>query len=103
MAKKVETAKKSKKVESAVVKEIPIFYDKDEQLRTLKTAHFPKSRAGRMAYCDFQIEKWKVKRIIIETRTDPLAKKRKKREKLLAVLKKLEEELVSEEKANTEN
>jgi len=85
--------KKKNRPAASEVTVIPAFYDKDKQLKTLKQGNFPHSRAGKMAYCDYQIEKWKVKRVIIETRTDPLSKKRKKREKLVEQLKKLEEEL----------
>ena len=94
MAKEKKKAKKSSKPE---VKEIPEFFDGEGQLKTLRTANFPKSKAGRMAYCDYQVEKWKIKKIAVEKKMDPLAKKKKKREKLQEQLKKLDEELLAEE------
>ena len=69
---------------------------------TLKQGNFPRSKIGRLAYCDYQIEKWKIKKLTVEARMDPLAKKRKKREKLMDQLKKLEEELQAEEKNEQE-
>ena len=77
---------------------IPEFRDKDEQLKKLKASDFPKTKEGKLAYCDYNLERWKDKRKAVEKGLDPKAKKMKRREKLLAQLAALDEELTTLEK-----
>lgn len=77
--------------------DIPEFKDEEGHLKTLKRSHFPNTRAGRLAYCDYNIERWKVKRENVEKGTDPLAKKKKRRDRLMEQLKALDEELQGSE------
>lgn len=91
------TQTQPKKTAKKEVVEIPEFYDEDKQLKTLKQRDFPTTKDGRMSWCDYQIERWKIRKEEISKRMDPLAKKRKKRERLQEQLKKLEEELAAEE------
>lgn len=86
--------KKSKgKATSTEPTEIPEFFDAEGQLKTLKRKDFPNSKDGQIAYCDYQVERWKVKKVAVEKRLDPLAKKKKRREKLMEQLEKLNAEL----------
>jgi uncharacterized protein YigA (DUF484 family) len=103
MAKKQKTqSQKPKTTTKKEVTEIPEFYDEDKQLKTLKQRDFPTTKDGRMAWCDYQVERWKVRKEEISKRMDPLAKKKRKRERLQEQLKKLEEELAEEEAEATE-
>ena len=94
---KVEKKEKKEKKDVLEVTEIPSFQDDEGHLKTLKRIHFPNTREGRIAYCDFNIERWKVKKENVIKGTDPLAKKKKRRERLLEQLKALDEELSTTE------
>jgi len=99
MAKAKKTAKTEKPAAESVEKkvEIPVFVDADGYLRKLRGADFPKSKAGKMAFCDYNVKKWEMKKVKVESGMDPLAKKKKRREKLLAKLEELDKELLGEE------
>ena len=75
------------------ITEIPTFFDSEDQLRKLKAKDFPKSKAGKLAYCDYMIEKWKIKKLTVEVKLDPLTKKRAKKKKLETELQRLIAEL----------
>ena len=90
--------KKSKKEKNEVTA-IPEIRDKEGHLKTLKRSHFPNTKEGRVAYCDYHIERWKVKRENALKAGDPLAKKKKRRDKLMEQLKALDEELAEAEKS----
>jgi hypothetical protein len=78
---------------------MPEIRDKDGELKTLKRNQFPKSAAGKMAYCDYQLARWTEKKDAIGKQVDPLKRKKAKKERLQKLLKQLEEELALEEKA----
>lgn len=72
---------------------VPGFFDEEGKLRKLKGKDFPATREGRMAYCDYQVERWKLKRVAAEKRGDPLARKKAKVEKYKKLLAELEAEI----------
>lgn len=75
---------------------VPDIRDKEGNLLKLKGNDFPKTKDGKLAYCDYQIEKINVKKVDIESNYHPEKKKMKKIERLKAQLLKLEEELKTE-------
>jgi len=86
------------KPKKPVVTVIPDFVDKDGELKKLKSKMFPKTKEGKMAYCDYQIKRWEVKKVAVEKGTDPLEKKKRRIEKLKKTLAILDEEVAAEEK-----
>jgi len=82
---------------------MPVILDAEGQLKKLKGSDFPKSKAGKMAFCDYNITKWTMKRKNIETGMDPAAKAKKRREKLLKQLATLDETIGEMEKTDKEN
>ena len=95
--KAIKRIAKAKKANKPVITKIPEFFDDDGQLRTLKQGHFPNTKDGKMAYCDFQVAKREQKKLTVAKRMDPQAKLRRKREKLQETLRKLEEKLAEAE------
>jgi len=93
MAKNNKVAKKEKAKDTRPVPEIR---DKEGNLLKLKPKDFPKSREGKVAYCDYQIARWGEKKVKAERAADPKARKKAKVEKLKAMLEKLEKELSAE-------
>lgn len=93
---KVIADKKKRDEENA--KPLPKFKDSEGQLKKLKGSDFPKSKAGKMAFCDYNILKWEIKKVAIEKGMDPAAKAKKRREKLLKQLATLDETIVEMDK-----
>lgn len=89
--------KAPEKPERATV--VPTFFDPSGVLLKLRNRDFPKTKAGRMAFCDYNIERWKVRKVRVETQADPKQRKLKKIEKLKDMLAKLEAEVAEEAKA----
>ncbi|KKM27517.1 hypothetical protein LCGC14_1573900 [marine sediment metagenome] len=75
------------------LKPVPKWKDDDGTLLKLKRSDFPYNRAGIIAYCDFRIEYWNIKKADMLKKADPLDKVRRKREKLLKALKEVEAQL----------
>jgi len=78
-------------------RKLPEIKDSEGLLRKLKSSDFPKTKEGKMAYCDYNIEKWTVKKTAVEKGADPKTKKLKRREKLLSALKELDESIAKDE------
>jgi len=76
------------------LKPVPKWKADDGTLLKLKRADFPYNRAGIIAYCDYRIEYWKIKKEEMLKKTDPLDKVRRKRDKLIKALKEVEAQLV---------
>lgn len=74
--------------------EIPEFYDTEDNLNRLKRSEFPKTKDGNVAFCDYNITKWKILRKKAEAGQGN--KKKARLEKRLAAMKKKEEALVAE-------
>ena len=81
--------------------EVPKFFDETGQLLKLKSKDFPRTKEGKMAYCDYQIERWKAKRERVRIQADPRQRKLKKIEKLKGMLARLEKEMAEEDAAAT--
>ena len=103
--KKTEAVAKTEKPAPVAQPEVkmPDFLDAEGQLKKLKGSDFPKSKAGKMAFCDYNITKWTMKKKNIETGMDPAAKAKKRREKLLKQLATLDETIGEMEKTDKEN
>ena len=78
------------------VSAIPEIRDAEGRLLKLKGKDFPKSKEGKLAFCDYQIARWDDKKKDVEAKYDPKKKKLRKLEKLQAQLAKLEAEIASE-------
>ena len=93
-----EAADKAKKAEAERRKNmaIPEFKDSDGELKKLKGNDFPTTREGRLAWCDYNIERWNLKKLAEDVKTDPKAKMKKRREKLMKMLADLDESLDEE-------
>lgn len=89
-----KSAKASKPVEAATAR-IPEFTDSKGTLIPLKRSEFPKTREGRMAFCDYNVEKWMRMRVQAEKGPDS-NKKKDRLEKKLAAMQKREAELMAE-------
>jgi uracil phosphoribosyltransferase len=96
-----ETAKAAKVAAKAAAKAaaakdtrpVPVIRDADGLLKKLRRADFPKSRIGKIAFCDYQIARWETKKANVDKATDPQAKAKKRRERLLKQLAALDEEM----------
>jgi hypothetical protein len=82
--------------EPTEVSQIPKIKDEAGKLLTLHGRDFPKSRDGRIAFCDYQIARWQAKKERVAIAADPKARKMKKIAQLKEMLAKLEEEVSSE-------
>ena len=80
---------------------LPKFFDESGVLLKLRSREFPKTKVGRMAFCDYQIERWKARKVRVETQADPKLRKLRKIEKLRTMLEKLEKEVAGEASAIT--
>jgi len=90
-----ENKKGQQKVEKKAEgpKEIPAFKDEEGKLVKLSAKNFPKTKEGRMAFCDYQVLRWTAKKDRISKAGDPKQKKLAKIEKMKAMIAKLEKEL----------
>ncbi len=79
-------------------KTIPDFRDADGKLLDLKAKDFPKTIEGELAYCNYQIAKWSERKKQIESASTPMYKMRLRREKLLAQIAMLDEEIGADPK-----
>jgi len=79
-------------------KTIPVF-QKDGKLvlSKLGSGDFPATKAGKMAYCDFQILKWQEKKAAIAAKDDPISKTQAKIDKLTKQLELLKKEKQEQE------
>jgi hypothetical protein len=97
MAKGKEAEKSGEKKEPKVKKpeatKVPDLKDKKGNLLKLRPSDFPRSKEGRMAFCDYQIAKWTDKKDKYSKGDDPRAQKLAKLEKLKQKLDELEKEL----------
>jgi hypothetical protein len=79
MANDTKVAPKAEKSAKAKdTRPIPVFKDKDGALLKLRRKDFPKSKEGRMAFCDYQIARWADRKIRVGKQSDPNAKALKK-------------------------
>lgn len=95
-----QKAAEERKAAQGNLTENPAFRDEGGNLFKLRPTDFPKTREGRVGWCDYQIEKWTDKKAQVEKQADPKARKLAKLEKLKAKLAELEAEL--EEEASDE-
>jgi len=72
-----------------------MFVDQNGKLLKVKGAAFPRTKDGRLAYCDYNIARWEARKVNVLKASDPLAKKRAKVEKIKATLLVLEAELAA--------
>jgi len=79
--------------------EVPKFFDEAGHLLKLKSRDFPRTKEGKMAYCDYQIERWKSRKQRVTVQADPRQRKLRKIEKLREMIEKLEAEVSAEEEA----
>jgi len=84
---------KQKETQKTVEQQIPTIRDSKGVLKKLKSKDFPGTKEGRLAYCDYRIERWKVRKLVIEKQGDPLAKKKARLAKREAEVAKLKAEL----------
>ncbi|KKM23314.1 hypothetical protein LCGC14_1616390 [marine sediment metagenome] len=94
-----EAAEKSETKKT--LKPVPVWKDGDGNLLKLKRADFPYNRNGIIAYCDYRIEYWKIKKQDMLKKVDPLDKVRRKREKLIKALEEVDAQLKTDEKTNS--
>ncbi len=71
------------------LKAVPVWKDSNGDLLKLKRADFPYNRNGIIAYCDYRIEYWKIKKQEMLKKADPVNKFERKRIKLVAALAKV--------------
>lgn len=90
------TPPKKQAVSTAEPTAIPKFMDGAGKLLTLHGKDFPKTRDGRVAFCDYQIARWQAKKERVSISADPQARKLKKILRLKEMLAKLEQEVTSE-------
>lgn len=84
------------KKEKANVLQIPSFtHGEGGKLRKLSNKDFPKTRAGRLAYCDYRIKKWETRKKVIAERGDPKTKLEKKKQLLAEKLEAVNKELTA--------
>ena len=82
------------------LKAIPEWKDDDGKLLKLKRADFPYTRDGIIAYCDYRIEYWKIRKQDMLKKADPLDKVMRKREKLIKALKEIDVQLETKQKTD---
>jgi len=77
---------------------IPEWADDDGNivLTKLRGSDFPSTKAGKLAYCDYQSAKWAAKKARIEAASDPTSKKQAKIASLKKKLALLEAEVAEE-------
>ena len=63
------------------------------ELRKLKKQDFPKTKEGKVAFCNYMIEKWKAKRTQAEQGKDPTTKLFQRKNKLLAKLAEINKQI----------
>ena len=85
-----KTAKKPVVVDN---RPIPAFKDSEGQLKKLRRTDFPKTKDGKIAFCDYQIARWEIKKVASAKTLDPMAKAKRRREKLLKRLAALDAEM----------
>lgn len=84
----------SGKAKAEVVKVVPSFYVVGDDgkpsgvLRKLTRKNFPKTKEGRMAWCDYMVIVWNNKKSVLSRSEDPADKLREK-------IKKLQDKLAS--------
>lgn len=83
--------------EDEEVTDVPAFLDKDDVLVPLKKMNFPKTLEGRKAFCDYNIEKWKLKKSKIEDDNDPKKKAKNKLARYKKMIATLEAEISGDE------
>ncbi len=93
MAKKTKTTRE--------LKAVPKTHNDKGQLLKLKRADFPYNRAGIIAYCDYRIEYWGIKKTEMLKKADPKVKLNRKKEKLIAALKEIEDKINEADKTTT--
>ena len=79
--------------EKRKLKPVPNTHDENGKLLKLKRASFPYNRNGIIAYCDYRIEYWQIKKTEMLKKADPADKVRRKRDKLIAKLKEVDAQL----------
>ncbi len=79
--------------EEEEVTEVPDFHDEDGVIVPLKKRDFPKTLKGYYAFCDYNIEKWKVKKSKRKSANDPKAKAKAKLDRYRKMIEKIEAEL----------
>jgi len=95
-SKNAAKGKDTKKEKAEEVTVVPELRDEAGNLFKLKGKDFPKTKEGRIAWCDYQIARWQEKKLAVEKRDDPAAKKLAKLEKLKKQLSDLEKEIEEE-------
>lgn len=75
------------------LKSDPIWKDSEGNLIKLKRADFPYDHAGIIAYCNYRIEYWQIKKQEMLKKADPNAKLNTKRAKLLAAIEAIDEKI----------
>ena len=98
MPKKQKNSKDTTAVKK--IKAIPQTHDSHGNLFKLSRADFPYNRNGIIAYCDYRIEYWQVKKQEMLKKADPLSKIRRKREKLMASLDEINAKIEAANGAN---
>ncbi len=81
------------KTEKKKVKEIPQTKNAKGKLLKLKRSDFPYTRNGIIAYCDYRIEYWQLKKVEMLKKEDPAKKLTSKRQKLLDAIKDIDTQI----------
>ena len=76
--------------------EIPKFKDETGAFFKLKGTDFPSSKEGKLAYCDYMIEKWKDKRQAVMDKDDPTKKNLRKIKDMESKIKEMKAKLLAE-------
>lgn len=89
--------------EATTVTQIPEIFDEKGNLKSLKSKDFPRSKEGRIAFCEYRrqlylaaAQEWEKRKEEFVRADDPVFQKQRKVEKLKAQLLKLEQELAAE-------
>jgi hypothetical protein len=95
----VKPATEDTKTAEAKVTVIPAFRDNDGILLELSKKDFPRSRDGKVAFLDYQIERLSEKKKALTEAVSPKQKAQSKMKKLQAQLAKLQAEIEAAEQA----
>lgn len=85
-------AKKEKKKDE---RPVPKIWDEKGELKKLKRPDFPKTKAGKVAFCNYMIEKWKIKKAKAEKGRDPATRLKNKKQKLVEKLAEVQRQITA--------
>ena len=74
-------------------KDVPAFRDNESNLFKLRRRDFPRNQEGRLAFCDYQVERWQDRKERLSKAADPNAKALKKLESMRKKMTELAEQL----------